>query len=159
MVKIPDIAKRILFVLTFCSVPLVTAHADAQPLVLEGPSATVREGYFTVSASWQNDQQQPLSGLVIEVSTQRNFTEVEQRFPALGNFTQLSLTGFSDGVYYLRARSDASEEPSNIINVKVQHYPLWQALGLFSSGLVIFLLLAVTLVRSHYRVEKEAGDD
>lgn len=159
MVKLPGIAKSLLPVLTFCWVFLSAPTTLAQSLQLEGPSSTVREGYFTVSVVAQEQREEPLTNLVIDVSAQADFSHVEQTFPALGDFRKLSLTGFSDGVYYLRARADNLAEPSNVIKVTVQHYPLWQALGLFFTGLIIFALLVVILLRSHRRVEKEVGND
>lgn len=126
----------------------------AQSLSLSGPKETVREGYFTVSIT-VNGAVEP-KNLAVVSSTDKNFQKGVQRFPALGDFKQLSLTGFSDGTYYLRATADNIGQPSEIITVTVDHYPLWQALGLFLVGLLLFVTLVTVLLRSHRRVNKEA---
>ncbi|MEX1220577.1 MAG: hypothetical protein WEA82_00520 [Idiomarina sp.] len=83
--------------------------------------------------------------LEIEQSTDEAFTQVQSRFPFLGTFRQISLSGFNDGNYWFRARglsNDGTEFTTAPIAVTVQHYPLWQALTLFGVGAVMFLFVA-----------------
>ena len=147
----PGIAKCVVTLLSLCLLLLLPRLVSAQSLNLAGPDTTVREGYFTVSVV--SDGNNSLENLVIESATTPDF-ESMTRFPALGDFKQLSLTGFSNGTYYLRARADNIGSPSNVIQVKVNHYPLWQALSLFFTGLLLFTLLVVVLLMRHRRVQR-----
>lgn len=153
----PGIAKCVVTLLSLCLLLLLPRLVSAQSLTLSGPEDTVREGYFTVSVSESNSE--VVKNLVIESSTSAGFDQAVTHFPALGDFKQLSLTGFSNGTYYLRARADNIEAPSNVIQVKVNHYPLWQALGLFFVGLLLFIVLVVVLLTFHRRVQRGATHD
>lgn len=143
--------------LSLCLLLLMPRLVYAQSLTLSGPDNTVREGYFTVSVNSSGSE--PLNNLVIESSQTADFNDSVVSFPALGDFKQLSLTGFSNGNYYLRARADNLATPSNVIRVEVSHYPLWQALGLFFIGLLLFTLLVVVLLTLHRRTQRSVTDD
>lgn len=145
--------KCIIKMLSLCVAALCAMPLSAQQLMLDGPDSPSREGYFTVSISTPGQPEMSLQNLRVETSLSKNFATVEQTFPALGDFKQLSLTGFSDGTYFLRARADNIAEPSAPIKVVVDHYPLWQALSLFGCGLVLFVLLVTVLLRAHSRTE------
>ncbi|RUO77816.1 hypothetical protein CWI81_04870 [Idiomarina seosinensis] len=159
MVKPSIGAGRMIKMLSLCFLLTLAAPSAAQSLQLNGPDSTVREGYFTVNVSSTTDASEPIASLVIEASSSKDFKQNLQTFPALGDFKKLSLTGFSDGTYYLRARSEDVSEYSNVIQVRVQHYPLWQALGLFVVGFLIFTALVVTIIRFHQKSEAEPADD
>lgn len=159
MVKALLGAGRLIKMLSLCSLVTLAPLSAAQSLQLKGPDSTVKEGYFTVSVSSTSDASQSISPLVIEASSSKDFKQNLQTFPALGDFKKLSLTGFSDGTYYLRARSEAVSEYSNVIQVRVQHYPLWQALSLFVIGFLIFTALVVIIIRFHQKSEAEPADD
>ncbi|RUO81515.1 hypothetical protein CWI84_01795 [Idiomarina tyrosinivorans] len=120
-----------------------SSSVQAQQLQLDVPTAPVNEGYFTVSVSGMDNT----SGLFIEVANDPQFTQNYQKIPALGDFTQLSLSGFDDGTYYLRAMADGQH--SAVQTVTVEHYPLWQALSLFAAGAALFALLVVSLLLLH----------
>lgn len=147
-----------LLVLCFLLILPITALASSlnqsslnpSSLNLRGPSSVVKEGYFTVSVDPTDVTE--LNRITIEVASNLDFTEDTREFPALGHFNDISLTGFSDGKYYLRARvENASGQSfvSNTIEVTVKHYPLWQALSLFFVGLIIFITLVATLLLLH----------
>lgn len=148
------IANRVITMLSLCVLLLSPQLTFAQSLSLSGPSETIKEGYFTVSVT-VNGEVEP-KDLAVEASLDSDFRENVQRFPALGDFKRLSLTGFSDGTYYLRATASNIPAPSDVIKITVKHYPLWQALGLFIIGLMLFVTLVTVLLRSHWRVNKEA---
>lgn len=127
------------------------ANESAHQLTIEGPTSVIKEGYFNVSVSAKSEQQK-LDKLTIEVATDANFTENQKQFPALGDFSTISLTGFSNGSYHLRARAETESGESlvsNVIQVTVKHYPLWQALTLFFIGLIIFVAVVTTLLLLH----------
>lgn len=143
----------VLFLFCFIGFLPTTALADESPsqLTIEGPSSVIKEGYFNVSVSAKSDKQK-LNKLTIEVATDTDFTQNKKQFPALGDFSTISLTGFSDGLYHLRARAETSDGDvlvSNVIQVRVEHYPLWQALTLFFIGLIIFVAVVTTLLLFH----------
>jgi len=145
---------------------------------LDGPSATVKEGYFTLrvkdvsfysrqaaakgehtdNASIKLDK---LNALHIEQSSTADFTEVAASFPLLGDFKQITLTGFADGRYWFRVRGEDTNGThwySAPLKIDVKHYPLWQAFGLFGIGAVMFVILAYYLLRAHLRVSQRQGD-
>lgn len=140
----PGIIRILTIIITVLPVFFSAAEAQLEELALEGPDAVVKEGYFTLNLTGiANDKS--YQQLEIEQSTDENFTQVESRFPFLGNFTQISLSGFNNGDYWFRARGqsgDGTEFTTAPIAVTVQHYPLWQALTLFSIGAVMFLIVA-----------------
>lgn len=142
------IGAKLLSCLLSLSFFMVLANpASARQLQLIGPQKTIKEGYFTVTVEASANSN--LQGLLIEAAQDPSFNRQVQTFPALGDFKQLSLTGFGNGTYFLRAISKSAEQPSNVIKVTVSHYPLWQALGLFSTGLLIFIVLIFIIIRAH----------
>lgn len=126
--------------------------SSASSLTLSGPETVIKEGYFSVSLDGSTVNE--LTRVTIEVARHSDFSGTIQEFPALGNFNSVSLTGFEDGTYYLRARAQDDEKTihlSNTIQVRIQHYPLWQALTLFFIGLVLFVTLTAVLLLLHRR--------
>lgn len=68
---------------------------------------------------------------------------------------QVTLSGFGNGIYQARLiDSLGNKTPVLIAEVHVQHRSLSQALFLFGSGLMVFLLLAGLLWRFHYKEER-----
>lgn len=138
--------------LALCFFMLLPTPTLAGSLTLSGPGSVIKEGYFTVSVRATDVPE--LNRLTVEVASNSEFTENTRQFPALGNFKDISLTGFSNGTYYLRARAESGNGQtlvSNTIKITVKHYPLWQALTLFFIGLVIFITLVATLLLLHRR--------
>ncbi|MCK7458320.1 hypothetical protein [Idiomarina aminovorans] len=136
--------------LALCLFFMLPTTTLASSLTLSGPESVIKEGYFTVSVH-ANDINE-LNRITIEVASDSDFTERTRQFPALGDFKDISLTGFSNGKYYVRARAeDANRQAyvSNTVKITVKHYPLWQALTLFFIGLVIFITLVATLLLLH----------
>jgi hypothetical protein len=123
--------------------------AQAADFKLSGPTDKVSEGYFNLKVEGLGDEQR----FVVEMAHNETFSNVERQFEPLGAFRQLSLSGFDDGTYYFRARS--GEQYSNVIAVTVSHYPLWQALLLFSLGLILFAALVFTVVYFYRRSSQE----
>lgn len=143
----------ILFLFCFIgSLPTATlANEPGNQLTIEGPVSVIKEGYFNVSVSAKSELKK-FDELVIEVATNESFTENQKQFPALGDFSSISLTGFSDGNYYLRAKAKTPGNQvidSNVIQVTVKHYPLWQALTLFFIGLIMFVAVVISLLLLH----------
>lgn len=140
----PGIIRILTIIISVLPVFFSAAEAQTKELALEGPSAVVKEGYFTLYLTGTS-REQNFQKLEIEQSTDQGFTQVQGRFPFLGSFKQISLSGFNNGDYWFRARGEHSNGEvftTAPVAVTVNHYPLWQALTLFSIGAVMFLIVA-----------------
>ncbi|RUO70119.1 hypothetical protein [Pseudidiomarina salinarum] len=111
--------------------------------ILGGPDTTVREGYFILSLD-----NPPTSDLTIQQSADADFSSITTEFNWFGDFSATTLSGFADGTYYFRVNTAAGT--SNVIEVEVLHYPLWQAFSLFFAGLLLFLIVVLLIVRMHW---------
>ncbi|MAD52728.1 MULTISPECIES: hypothetical protein [unclassified Idiomarina] len=132
----------LLFILISCS-----AMAQSEDtVVLSGPTEEVRAGYFVVELQQISPALRPLS---LQVSDTNSFTNVLQTVPIMGDFNQVTLTGFESGDYYIRAVHQQRVVSQAAIKVTVEHYPIWQALTLFVLGALLFLLLLLTLIMGH----------
>ncbi|MDX1706421.1 hypothetical protein [Pseudidiomarina sp.] len=141
----------LVFLLTLAARPSL-AYSTAQTVeqlkpsaeyVLGGPEATVREGYFILSLD-----NPPTGDVTIQQSADTDFSSVTAEFNWFGDFSATTLSGFADGTYYFRLNTP--EGFSNVIQVEVLHYPLWQAFSLFFAGLLLFLILVLLIVRMHW---------
>ncbi len=128
---------------------LISCSAVAQSedaVVLSGPVEKVRAGYFVVELDHVSPTLRPLS---LQVSQSKSFASLLQTVPIMGNFNQVTLTGFESGHYYIRAVHQQRVVSQTAIEVTVEHYPIWQALTLFVLGALLFLLLLLTLIMGH----------
>ena len=137
--------------LTTCLLCLAGPSLATSSWVLTGPEHS-REGYFQLRLEQgpEVEAADASAEFIIEVSRHADFSNIEQEFAPLGSFTQLSLSGFDDGIYYFRART-ASDDYSNIHRIEVSHYPLWQALSTFVLGAILLTRLLTTLFMLHRR--------
>lgn len=134
--------------------PVQAQTSKVKEFKLTAP-ANSREGYFQLLISGVPDE----AGFIVEQAADESFTQVMNSYTPVGSFQQLSVSGFDDGVYYFRARLNGSEnEYSNIVQVSVSHYSLWQALGLFTLGTVLLLSLLLTLFILHARYGRLTPD-
>lgn len=153
--------NRARFIVQIILLFLITLHArppaahEAPPSVraelplLIAP-ATSREGYFTLQL-----QSLPTVPLVVEYSTDPQFTQVTAQYPWFADFSQMTLSGFANGQHYFRlvqAGVDGSvpDQVGPVVMVRVQHYPLHLAIGLLCFGGAMFGLLVVMIVRGHW---------
>ena len=134
----------LLLLITLLARP-TSAYAKPETFELSAPSQS-REGYFVLSLS--RSPQQPLW---LDYSAQADFSKITRSYPWFGDFTQITLSGFANGEHYFRVRNQQHAVVSNVISVKVDHYPLWQALSLFVAGLLLFILIAGVIVFYHQR--------
>ncbi len=132
----------LLCILTSCSI----AAQEQTTVRLSGPQTEVRAGYFVIEF-----EQVPaaLRPLYLQVSTSNSFDTIVQTVPVMGDFEQVTLTGFESGHYFIRATHEDTVVSETAINVTVSHYPVWQALTLFCIGALLFLLLLITLISGH----------
>ncbi|OIN01923.1 hypothetical protein BFR57_07675 [Idiomarina sp. MD25a] len=128
---------------------LISCSAMAQSedtVVLSGPTEEVRAGYFVVELQQVSPALRPLT---LQVSHTKSFSSVLQTVPVMGDFNQVTLTGFESGHYYIRAVHQQRVVSQTAIEVTVEHYPIWQAVTLFALGALLFLLLLLTLIMGH----------
>lgn len=135
-----------LFTTVLLVMGLLPAQGAQDDWTLSGPEQT-REGYFQLRLDGPDER----ASFIVEQSTDEDFTEVVASFSPLGSFRQISLSGFDDGHYYFRAHIEVAGESlySNVHPLEVRHYPLWQALGLFIMGALVFIALLGTLWHLH----------
>lgn len=134
---------------------LVTPAYAAEGVSLTGPQHS-REGYFQLQVSNLPTGQR----FIIEQSANEQFSHIDATYSPVGSFQQLSLSGFDNGSYFFRARIlqnevsqpiDSAAIYSNTHQISIQHYSLWQALGLFALGAVLFIILITVLLRLHWQ--------
>ncbi|WP_417664660.1 hypothetical protein [Pseudidiomarina donghaiensis] len=120
------------------------------PYALSAPELS-REGYFVLTAQVQSSTAE--QSLWVDYAGSAQFAHVSRSYPWLGqgvaDFQQITLTGFTSGDHYFRLRNAAGDVLSNVVHVRVDHYPLWQALGLFFAGLTVFMVLVVLIIANH----------
>ncbi|WP_258240539.1 hypothetical protein [Pseudidiomarina homiensis] len=108
-----------------------------------------REGYFVVAID-----QTPQTKMVLQQSASADFSAIAAEFDWFGDFTEMTLTGFSDGEYYFRLKPVAGVS-SNVVQLRVEHYSQWQAYSLFFIGLFLFSVLVITLITLHLRTRRQ----
>jgi len=125
----------------------------AEPNALELTSVEMsKEGYFVLrsntapaATTWQLERWS-----AAPTATQLNNQQPLALYPWPANTQQLTLSGFANGTYYFRLRA-SNNNYSNVVKVQVDHYPLWQALSLFSLGLGLFVIVVVVIAKGAYR--------
>lgn len=153
----PNLTRFAVYIALFLFITLNARPASAYVLSAQGDLPTLsapsqsREGYFVLTLS-----ESPSQALWVEYSTDPEFTQVLRTYPWFGDFDRLTLSGFSNGEHFFRLRGDSQPQAnqtqlSNVVKVRVDHYPLWQAIGLFLVGLIVFLVLAGLIWRNHQR--------
>ena len=135
--------------LLFYAASQAVAASEASELRLEGPLEPVAEGYFKL---YIHEPQQP-PDVVIEQSNTPSFHSITARFAPMGDFQQVSLSGFASGDYYFRARSQ--DKVSNTVHVVVSHYSLQHAFTLFFIGAGLFAVLVLCILRYHRKQQQE----
>ncbi|WP_417656809.1 hypothetical protein [Pseudidiomarina aestuarii] len=146
MPKVTRLVRRYCGLMTALVAVIFTAtQAAAQDYQLSGPDGSVRAGYFVVEASLRESAEEPvsLSELQLQQATSTDFNN-PKRYRFFGDFSELTATGVPSGHYFLRLVDEQGQSHSNVIEVTVDHYPLWQALSLFGIGLLLFVTLVAT---------------
>lgn len=137
----------LLFLITLLARPAAAQSVTDYKLSLSTEQS--REGYFVVALD-----QQPQTKLILQQSSEPNFSTIDAEFAWFGDFSQMTLTGFGNGEYFFRLKP-TDHVTSNLVHIEVQHYPAWQAYGLFFTGLILFSLLVITLVTLHLRTRPQ----
>lgn len=114
--------------------------ADADSWSLSTDSELTREGYFVLEWSLGDE-----GDYVIQQAHSESFVQPDTyEVPASGSMT---LSGFADGDYYFRAGRDGNW--TDTVQVTVEHHSLARALGFFISGLLLFSILTVVILRGN----------
>jgi len=135
-------------------------QTEATSIELSGPSGRVAEGYFTLTVSVAKQTRLPIRFPIrIEQASDVDFTNVTATYSLLGVSLTITLSGFADGEYWFRARGDTTQDAaiSKPISINVRHYPLMQAVSLFTVGLVMLLLLITYIVWANAQLKKGAA--
>lgn len=146
-------------------------------LQLDPVEQTVESGYYdlewnpvgedhpqqTNSTSKQND---PISGDLIrggsvsgeprttattlEISNEETFNEISHKID-ISYQDSVHLTGFPNGVYYIRLLDKSGMRVSNISQVNVEHHSMSRVWVIFTMGAILFALLMGYMVAKVFR--------
>ncbi|TVZ40436.1 hypothetical protein P886_4867 [Alteromonadaceae bacterium 2753L.S.0a.02] len=133
-----------LVVLLLCA--LAMRASCAAEISLSANTTLSSEGYFVLSWDVPDLPSQALEALQLRQSSDAAMRD-SQVIP-IASQSSLTLSGYSDGIYYFQLASQPEGLPpaaSNIIQVAVTHHSLTKAFGFFSMGLVLFLILCLTI--------------
>lgn len=138
--------------LQFGSSPLWAAESSVSAL-LEVDTPLSREGYFVLSWTLNdrilNESASP--GPVLQQASAADFSNsLTIPVPASGSLT---LTGFSDGLYYFRVGSDGQWSP--VREVQVAHHDLSAAFTWFATGAALFLVLVGVILLGAVRNDRQ----
>lgn len=157
--KVTRLVRRYCGLMTaFVAVMFTATQVSAQDYQLSGPDGSVRAGYFVVEASLVESAENPipLSELQLQQATSTDFTNPKY-YRYFGDFSELTATGVPSGQYFLRLVDEQGHSHSNVIEVTVDHYSLWQALSLFGIGLLLFVILVATQLYFFKRTSQQAS--
>lgn len=125
-------------------------HASKQQ-ALEGDSGG--ESSAIKEALLDNDQH---SATRLKISSESTFSNVSHSIKIHNTQRAISLTGFSDGVYYARLFDANDQAVSNSVEVTVKHHSMFNVWLIFISGATLFLILIGYMVANVFRHKEEA---
>mgnify|MGYP003642562501 FL=1 len=100
------------------------------------------EGFITIS--WDDlDYSSPLE---IQLAMDPSFNQLVRRIKLL-NQNSVHLSGFSDGLYYVRLIEDNARIIGEVSTFTVKHRQFTDAIKLFVLGALLFVFLLATLYR------------
>ena len=130
---------------------LTSGSLCAADITLEFDTSLSSEGYFVLNWTTAPDAVAPV---VIQQSLDAGFgAPVNIDVPANGAIT---LTGFDNGTYYIRAQQAGAADSDTVV-VEVAHHSLSRAFGFFLTGLILFQILTVTIIRGNRMTLDERG--
>ncbi len=119
-------------------------------LKLEPVEQSSNAGYFSVEWNRSNtnqiDPEQVLidsarkSPLYLQLSTSENFSPELQLLDVTYQ-DKVHLTGYEDGIYFLRLLDEQQNVLSNVASVTVAHHPLERVWFVFGIGALMFVIL------------------
>lgn len=97
---------------------------------------------------------------LLKISSEQNFfqdsSNISHAIDIHSTQRAISLTGFSDGVYYAQLFDDNNQQVSNQVKVTVEHHSMTKVWIIFSSGAALFLILIGYMVTKVFRHKEEA---
>ena len=115
----------------------------AADIALTTDTTLSAEGYFVLSWASEPESETPV---VLQQAATENFSSpLEYTLAANGSIT---LTGFENGRYIFRARQEGPLF-SNTVVVEVDHHSLQRAFAFFFTGLALFLVLLMTIIKGN----------
>lgn len=125
-------------------------HTSKQQ-VLEGDS----EGESSAIKNTILDNAQH-SATHLKIFTESTFSNVSHSIKIHSTQRAISLTGFSDGVYYARLFNENDQAFSNSVVITVKHHSMFNVWLVFISGATLFLILISYMVANVFRHKEEA---
>lgn len=125
-------------------------HASKQQ-ALEGDSGG--ESSAIKEALLDNDQHYATR---LKISSESTFSNVSHSIKIHNTQRAISLTGFSDGVYYARLFDANDQAVSNSVEVTVKHHSMFNVWLVFISGATLFLILIGYMMANVFRHKEEA---
>ncbi|GAA4357696.1 hypothetical protein GCM10023151_06980 [Kangiella marina] len=96
------------------------------------------------------------SATQLKLSSEQSFSQVSHTIRIHSTQRAISLTGFSNGVYYAQLFNADDQPVSNIVSVKVEHHSMFKVWVIFISGATLFLILIGYMVVKVFRHKEEA---
>ena len=90
------------------------------------------------------------TAVTLEVSNQKMFNNISHKID-ISYQDSIHLTGFSDGVYYIRLLDKSGDQVSNISQVNVKHHSMGRVWIIFSMGAILFVLLIGYMIAKAFR--------
>ena len=95
------------------------------------------------------------SATLLKISLDQSFSIISHSIDIHSTQRAISLTGFSDGVYYAQLFDDKNQPVSNQVKVTVEHHSMTKVWIIFTSGAVLFLILIGYMVTKVFRHKEE----
>ncbi|WP_223577393.1 hypothetical protein [Kangiella taiwanensis] len=92
----------------------------------------------------------------LKISSEQSLTTISHSIDIHSTQRAISLTGFSDGIYYAQLFDNNDQPVSNQVKVTVEHHSMTKVWIIFTSGAVLFLILIGYMVTKVFRHKEEA---
>lgn len=92
----------------------------------------------------------------LKISSKQSLTTISHSIDIHSTQRAISLTGFSDGIYYAQLFDNNDQPVSNQVKVTVEHHSMTKVWIIFTSGAVLFLILIGYMVTKVFRHKEEA---
>ena len=92
----------------------------------------------------------------LKISSEQSLTTISHSIDIHSTQRAISLTGFSDGIYYAQLFDNNDQPVSNLVKVTVEHHSMTKVWIIFTSGAVLFLILIGYMVTKVFRHKEEA---
>ncbi len=143
-ISLTMVSKLLIFTLCVLIYSVCSFSWSGQALDLDRELAS--EGYITIS--WKDRFQSAPN--TIQVALDASFTQLVREIKLIDQ-ESVHLSGFDNGMYYVRLIETHTNQASQPSTFTVQHRNLSDALKFFSLGMILFVLLIFMLTRFNYQ--------